>query len=95
VKATRASLASEPDTASVPAPVTAMEPDDTVMFEAATALSNSRPPAPDLVSVVVVTPPPVSEATPDALLTVRPSATTPSGRTEIAAAVPITALSPA
>jgi hypothetical protein len=65
------------------------------MVVVVTALSNSKLPAPDLVSVVAATPPPVSYAAPEALPTVRPSATTPSGRTVIAAAEAITALSPA
>ena len=77
-----------------PVPLTVVTPPLSVTLPAVRALSNENAPAPDLVRLLAVTEPPVSEAVPEALLTVRASATTPSGRTVIAAAVVIRPLSP-
>jgi hypothetical protein len=95
VNATRVLLVRVPDTASVPAPETATVPDVTVMVSATIALSNPKSPAPDLVSAIAETVPPVSVVAADALPIVSWLATTPSGRTVIAAAVLMMALSPA
>ena len=91
----RALLASVPETVSVPPPPTAMEPEVTVALTAVIVVSTSSAPAPVLLKVVAVIVPPLRVTAPAALLTVKPSATTPSGRTVIAAAELITALSPA
>ena len=79
---------------SEPVPPTVVTPPLSVTLPAVTVLSNEKPPFPDLVMLLAATEPPVSEAVPEALLTARLSATTPSGRTVIAAADVIRALSP-
>ena len=77
-----------------PVPLTVVTPPLSVTLPPLRALSNENAPAPDLTKLVAVTEPPVSEAVPEALLTVNASVTTPSGRTVIAAADVIRALSP-
>ena len=79
---------------SEPVPFTVVTPPLSVTLPTVRALSNENAPALDLTRLVAVTEPPVSEAVPEALLTVNASATTPSGRTVIAAADVIRALSP-
>ena len=91
---TRAALFASVVAESEPVPPTVVTPPPSVTLPAVTALSKVKLPLPDLTRLEAVTEPPVRDAVPDALLTVSVSATTPSGRTVIAAADVIRPLSP-